>query len=110
MTTFDERERGAEAAFAHDEDLHFRAISHRNHEIGLWAAQQLGKTGDDAQTYARSVVTAGVAKGGDDVILDRIEDDLRAGNVAIVRGDIVARMARLMSEAVLAQNAAPAPR
>ena len=57
MTTFDDRERGYEAKFAHDADLRFRAEARRNRLLGEWAAGLLGKMGDDARTYAMAVVT-----------------------------------------------------
>ena len=53
MTTFDKREEGFEKKFAHDEDLKFKAMARRNKLLGLWAAGQLGKSGADADAYAR---------------------------------------------------------
>jgi hypothetical protein len=56
MTTFDERERAFENKFAHDEEMKFRAIARRNKMAGLWAAGLLGKSGEDADSYAMDVV------------------------------------------------------
>lgn len=42
MTTFDKREQGFEAKFAHDEELMFKAAARSNKLLGLWAAGQLG--------------------------------------------------------------------
>ena len=52
MTTFDKRKDGYESKFARDEELRFKATARRNRLLGLWAAEKLGKSGDEAQAYA----------------------------------------------------------
>ena len=66
MTTFEDREKGFERKFAHDEELKFRATARRNRLIGLWAAEKMGLTGDEAQAYAREVIKADLAEPGDE--------------------------------------------
>ena len=56
MSSFDERGAAFEAKFAHDAELQFKVGARRNKLLGLWAAGLLGKTGDDATTYAAEVV------------------------------------------------------
>ena len=56
MTTFDKREEGFEKKFAHDEELRFKATARRNKLLGLWVAEKLGKTGTEADAYAKAVV------------------------------------------------------
>ena len=58
MTTFDDRERSFETKFAHDAELRFKAEARRNRLLGEWAAGLLGKNGDEARTYALTVVTS----------------------------------------------------
>ena len=58
MTTFDKRKDAFENKFAHDEELRFKAESRRNKLLGLWAAGLLGKTGADADAYAKDVIAA----------------------------------------------------
>ena len=53
MTTFDKREDAYEAKFARDEELRFKAEARRNKLLGLWAAEKLGKSGADAEAYAK---------------------------------------------------------
>ena len=53
MASFEDREKGFERKFAHDEELKFKATARRNRLLGLWAAGQMGLSGDDAQNYAR---------------------------------------------------------
>ncbi|HEU5019701.1 MAG TPA: DUF1476 domain-containing protein, partial [Pseudolabrys sp.] len=57
-TTFDRREEGFEKKFAHDEELRFKAFARRNKLLGLWAADLLGKSGSEADAYAKEVVLA----------------------------------------------------
>ena len=47
-----------EKKFAMDEETKFKAISRRNRFLGLWAAEKLGKTGQDADDYAQDVYLA----------------------------------------------------
>lgn len=80
MTTFDDRERAYEAKFAHDADLAFKAEARRNRLLGEWAAQLLGKTGDDARSYALTVVTSDFEEPGDEDVFRKIAHDL-AGKI-----------------------------
>ena len=56
MTTFDEREKGFESKFAHDQELEFKAVARRNKLFGLWAAERMGLSQDGADQYAQAVV------------------------------------------------------
>ena len=53
MTTFDKRKDAYENKFAHDEALRFRAEARRNKLLGRWAAELLGKSGEEVDAYAR---------------------------------------------------------
>jgi hypothetical protein len=76
MTTFDKREEGFEKQFAHDEELRFKAIARRNKMLGLWAAGMLGKSGADAEAYAKDVVLADFEEGGDEDVVRKLVKDL----------------------------------
>ena len=56
MSSMKDREEGFERKFAFDEELRFKATARRNKLLGLWAAEKLGKTGADAEAYAKEVV------------------------------------------------------
>jgi len=68
MTTFDKREDSFEKKFAHDEALRFRAEARRNKMLGLWAAEKLGKSGADAETYSKEAIAADVAEQGEEAV------------------------------------------
>ncbi|MDF2813788.1 MAG: hypothetical protein K0S56_4819 [Microvirga sp.] len=76
MAGFDERKDAFEKKFAHDEELRFKATARRNKLFGLWAAEQLGKSGTDADAYAKSVVLADFEEAGDADVLRKVQADL----------------------------------
>jgi hypothetical protein len=78
MTTFDERKDAFERKFAHDEELRFKALARRNKLLGLWVADKLGKTGADADAYAKSVVLADFEEAGHEDVFRKVRGDLDA--------------------------------
>ena len=76
MTTFDDRENAFEAKFAHDEEMQFRAVARRNKLLGLWAAELMGKTGDEATRYAAEVVKSDFEEAGHDDVVRKVAKDL----------------------------------
>jgi hypothetical protein len=98
MTTFDKREEGFEKKFAHDEELRFKAMARRNKLLGLWAAGQLGKTGADADAYAKEVVLADFEEVGDNDVLRKVAKDLQGKG--ITEQQIRAKMVELLDTAI----------
>lgn len=82
MTTFDNREEGFERKFAHDEELLFKAGARRAKLVGLWAAEKLGLSGADAETYAKSLVMEDLKEAGDDDLFRKVRADFDAKSVA----------------------------
>ena len=93
MTTFDDRENAFEAKFAHDTEMQFRAEARRNKLVGLWAAEMLGKSGDDAAEYAMSVVASDFEEAGIEDVVRKVADDL-VGKASA--DDVRAKMAQLL--------------
>jgi hypothetical protein len=100
MTNFEDREKGYERKFAHDEELKFKATARRNKLLGLWAAEQLGITGDQAQAYAREVIKADLEIPGDDDVFRKIRRDFDAKGVQKSDHQIRSKMVDLMGLAV----------
>lgn len=98
MTTFDQRQEGFEKKFALDEEQKFKAEARRNKLLGLWAAEQLGKSGDEAAAYAKDVVAADFEEAGDADVLRKVATDL-AGK-GVTEQQVRAKMDQLMGEAV----------
>ena len=70
MTTFDKREKAFEDKYKHDQELQFRVEVRRNKLLGLWAAELLSK--DDAEAYAKEVVSAKFEEPGDADLVHKI--------------------------------------
>jgi hypothetical protein len=96
MSTFDDREHAFEAKFAHDAEMQFKAEARRNKLLGLWAAEKLGKTGEEAEAYARDVVKADFEEAGHEDVVRKVAGDL--GNLATPE-EIRAKMADLLAVA-----------
>ncbi len=76
MTTFDERENAFENLYAHDEEMKFKAEARRNKMLGLWAAELMGKTGEEADSYAREVIAADFEEAGHEDVVRKLVADL----------------------------------
>ncbi|CAD0185732.1 hypothetical protein RUESEDTHA_02628 [Ruegeria sp. THAF57] len=96
MTTFDERENAFEAKFAHDEEMQFKAQARCNKLLGLWAAEKLGKSGAEAEDYAKTVVIADMEEAGHEDVVRKVSGDL--GSLSS-DDEIRAKMAELLPEA-----------
>ena len=106
MTTFDRREEAFENRFAHDEELAFKAQARRNRQLGLWAAQQLGKHGLEVEEYAQALVAVAVEAGDGEAIVRTLQHDFSLGGVARSEQQISRRMDDLLAEAKAAVRSA----
>ena len=99
MTQFDDRERAFERKFAHDAEMQFRAEARRNKLLGLWAAELMGRTGEDAEAYAREVIAADFQEKGDEDVYRKIATDLEAAGKAVPEREVRDRMRDLLAQA-----------
>ncbi len=100
MNTFDDRKKGFESKFAHDEELRFKATARRNKLLGLWAAEKQGLSGAAAEAYAKEVVAADFEEAGDDDVVRKVMADFAAKNVGQSEHQVRRTMDELMAEAV----------
>lgn len=100
MSIMDEREHAFENLFAHDEELRFKSVVRRNKLLGLWAAELLGKSGSDAQAYAKEVIAADFEEAGDEDVFRKVRADLDAAGVGQSDHQIRRRMIELLAVAV----------
>ena len=73
--SFNDREKGYEAKYQHDQETLFRITARRNKLLGLWAAAELGMSGADADAYAREVVAADFEEAGDADVVRKVMAD-----------------------------------
>ncbi len=96
MSSMTERKDAFENKYAHDAEMQFKAEARRNKLLGLWAADLLGKSGSDADDYAKEVVKSDFEEAGDEDVYRKVAGDL--GDKAD-EATIRAKMAELMVEA-----------
>ena len=76
MSSFADREKAFENKYAHDEEMKFKAEARTNKLLGLWAAELLGKSGEDANMYAAEVVKADFEEAGHEDVVRKVAADL----------------------------------
>ncbi len=99
MSGLDKRQEGFEKKFALDAEQKFKAEARRNKLLGLWVAEQLGKSGDDAAAYAKEVVAADFEEAGDADVMRKVMTDLSGKGVT--EAQIRVKMDELMLQAVV---------
>jgi hypothetical protein len=100
MTTFDKREEGFEAKFAHDEELRFLTLARRNKLLGAWAAELMRKKGDEAEAYANSLVASDLLGAANDRVVLKVVSDLKAQGIERSAQDVLAKMGELLARAI----------
>jgi hypothetical protein len=96
MTTFDDRERGFETKYAHDQETEFKVVGRRNRLLGEWAGGLLGHSGEALTEYARSVVRADFQEAGDEDVVRKVAADLQ-GKAS--ESEVRSKMHALLEEA-----------
>ncbi len=99
MTTFDEREKGEERKFVHDEEAHFKARAKRDRLVGAWAAEKLGLRGADAEAYSKSLVVTDLEQHGDADVIAKLKVDFAAKKVGVSGAEIERVLHEKMIEA-----------
>ena len=100
MSSFDEREKGFEKKFAHDQDLKFKAEARRNKMIGEWAAEKLGLAGSEVEDYIKAVRRADFEEAGDEDVVRKISKDFQDKGVNVSDADIRAQLSDYLAKAV----------
>lgn len=100
MSNMKERQETFERMFVRDEELKFKAMSRRNRLLGLWAAERLGKSDQDAEAYAREVIRADFEEAGEEDVFRKVKGDFDAAGVAETDETIRRKMLELLSEAI----------
>ncbi|WP_299651482.1 DUF1476 domain-containing protein [uncultured Jannaschia sp.] len=96
MASIDDRKKGFENKYAHDAELQFKVEARRNRLLGEWAAELLGKEGEEKTAYAREVVKSDFEEAGDDDVMRKVSGDL---GEKVPAAEIRAKMDMLMEQA-----------
>ena len=79
--SFDDREKGFEKKFLHDQELQFKIGARRNKYLGQWASQILGYDQEKEKEYIQSVIKADLEVGSEN-IFKKIKEDLKNHNIS----------------------------
>ncbi len=94
MTALDERQKALEEKYFLDFERAIRVRDRRNRILARWAGQVIGRA--DVSGYVEEVITAGQTDPGDDDVLQKVLDDLRAANVAADKAMLQEKMRALL--------------
>lgn len=100
MTSLGDREKAFENMFAHDQELKFKAEARANKLLGLWAAEKMGVSGLDAETYAKSVVMADFEEAGHEDVFRKVRGDFDAKNVTVSDEELRTKMLEVATIAI----------
>jgi hypothetical protein len=79
--SMDDRQKGFESKFAHDEEMLFKANARRAKLLGQWAAEKMGLSGAEAEAYAKSMVVADFEEAGTEDLFRKVRADFDAKKV-----------------------------
>jgi hypothetical protein len=99
MSEFDNREEAFEKRFAVDEELAFKILARRNKLLGLWAAQLLGRSGADAESYANALVASQVGAADADGLFKTLQTSLTEAGVEMSDNRIRRKIAEAADQA-----------
>ncbi len=97
---FKDREKAAEAKWAHDEETRFKVNARRNKLLGLWAAGEMGISGAAADDYAKEVVKADFEEEGTEDVVRKVLADFKAKGMTLSDHAIRKRLEELQTVAV----------
>lgn len=99
MSTFEDRENAFESKFAHDAEMQFKAEARRNKLLGLWAAELMGKSADEAAEYASEVIKSDFQEAGDEDVFRKIAGDLGdKADEATIRSQMTSLLAQAKAQ------------
>ena len=97
MDSFDDRKKGFEKKFAHDEEKEFKISARRNKYLGEWASKIMGLNEEKTKHYIQEVIKADFAEVGDEDVFRKIQGDLK--NFNILDDEIRSKMNELNEKA-----------
>ena len=82
MDSFDDRKKGFEKKFVHDEEKEFKISGRRNKYVGEWGSKIMGYSEEQTKEYIQSVIKADFAEAGDEDVFRKIKSDLESFNIS----------------------------
>ena len=72
-----DREKAFEDKFQHDEQIRFKVEARQVKLFGLWVAEQIGKTGPEAESYAKELVSFNLGAPGLEDVVEKVSAELK---------------------------------
>lgn len=99
MYQFGKDEKPVANKFAALEKNRSKTEALRNRLIGLWVAQQIGKTGTAAEAYVIEVLKSDMQEPGDHDVLRKIYADLHAAGISVTEAEVRSKLDECYREA-----------
>jgi len=99
MNSFDNRKKGFEGKFAHDEETLFKINAKRNKLLGEWIADRLKKIDKDKEDYILEVIKSDMLEPGDEDVFRKVKNDLSQGGFNNIDEEIRNKMDEFMEVA-----------
>lgn len=99
MSGFENREKGFETKFAHEEKVSFDVEARCSKLYGLWAAEKLGISGAEAEAYARTVVEANLEEPGFEDVYRKVRADFDEKGLDIEEKEMRTELDKALDEA-----------
>ena len=90
MNTFDDRQKGFEAKYQHDQEAQFKIRAIRNKLVGEWAASLIKP--ENEEVYVKEVRLSNLEKPGDDDLIDKLLNDFELKNLGIEKQEIIKKI------------------
>jgi hypothetical protein len=99
MASFDDREKGYEGKFAHDQEIAFKARARRDSLLARWLAPQLNLSAAETEAYRKSLTGHAHEKNHDDALVKRIMADCAGKGVEMTEYRLRKHLRELLEEA-----------
>ena len=90
MSSLDDRKKGFEAKYQHDQEAQFKIRAIRNKLVGEWAATLIKP--EIEEEYIKEVRLSDLEKPGDDDIIDKLLSDFDTKQIGVQRQEIIKKI------------------
>ncbi len=88
MSGLEDRQKGLENRFAHEEELKFKVISRRRKLLGLWAAEKMSLDKDATEKYAAEIVSYGIDDSTPGAVVKKVIADAKKHGIILSETEV----------------------
>jgi hypothetical protein len=97
--SFNDRQKGFENKFSLDQETLFKIEARASKLIGKWAAEKMGLTLQEAETYAKDVISANLDEPGYDDVKRKLEADFAEKGITFNANEVDTVIEKCIAEA-----------